>query len=419
MRIQHLSLSNFKGFEKLEVKLPEGPYCVFVGRNGSGKSSVAEALWTAVSQAAMTACDVPFSLKSEGWVLWDDDIRLGADSCTARITTDDKLNLAVTRTRGQLPLNSIEGTVEDWKELGKGPVLPVLQSMPTDRPSRRLEIQAHIPQDPRVPEAWRGAFHEGVNVFTTLLPWFRREENLENEVRLASNPDHRNPALEVVRSALKAFLSDIDNNEYERPRISRVDPSGNPLAPATDGVLVFNKGDTQLTLAQLSDGERMVLLLVMDLARRLAMANKGAASPLEGDGVVVIDELEQHLHPAWQRGLLPALHATFPGLQFIVTTHSPLVVASVPGSAIRILHDFQVYESPPTEGRDSNSLLSDVFGVSPRPADWAEKLKAISKLIDAEHLDEARTELADVANTLTNEDPEVVRLRSMLAFLSG
>ena len=69
--------------------------------------------------------------------------------------------------------------------------------------------------------------------------------------------------------------------------------------------------------------------MVGDLARRLAIANDGRVDALSGSGIVLIDEIELHLHPAWQRDILPRLMATFPNVQFFVTTHSPLVLAQL------------------------------------------------------------------------------------------
>ncbi len=94
-------------------------------------------------------------------------------------------------------------------------------------------------------------------------------------------------------------------------------------------MLIDKHGET-LNVSQLSQGEKSLMTLVGDIARRLAMMNPSLASPLEGDGIVLIDEVDLHLHPKWQRSLLERLTTTFPGCQFVVTTHSPLVVSGAP-----------------------------------------------------------------------------------------
>ena len=79
--------------------------------------------------------------------------------------------------------------------------------------------------------------------------------------------------------------------------------------------------------SQLSDGERGILALVLDLTRRLAQANPHLDDPAaEAEAVVLIDEIDLHLHPTWQRTIMAYLSERFPRTQFVVTAHSPLVV---------------------------------------------------------------------------------------------
>ena len=101
--------------------------------------------------------------------------------------------------------------------------------------------------------------------------------------------------------------------------------------------LTVRKGEHRLSLTQLSDGERSFLALLGDMVRRLALANPDLENPLEGHGVVLIDELELHLHPTWQRQVVENLRTTFPNVQFIGTTHSPFVIQSLrPGELINL-----------------------------------------------------------------------------------
>lgn len=77
------------------------------------------------------------------------------------------------------------------------------------------------------------------------------------------------------------------------------------------------------------DGEKCTISLFGDLARRMALANPGRENPLEGTGVVLIDELELHMHTSWQRKVLGVLKETFPNIQFIITTHSPQILGEL------------------------------------------------------------------------------------------
>ncbi|MFA5018797.1 MAG: AAA family ATPase, partial [Methylobacter sp.] len=88
----------------------------------------------------------------------------------------------------------------------------------------------------------------------------------------------------------------------------------------------------------------------------------------EARGIVLIDEVDMHLHPVWQQTILGGLTKAFPKIQFIVTTHSPQVISTVPAKQIRILDDNKVYSAEAgTQGAESSRILKRVFGVEPRP----------------------------------------------------
>ena len=128
----------------------------------------------------------------------------------------------------------------------------------------------------------------------------------------------------------------------------------------------------KLSLDQLSGGYRIVLALAADLARRMVQGNPHLDDPLESEAVVLIDELELHLHPAWQQRILGDLRRTFPNAQFIVSTHSPQVLTTVEPQCIVELAregDRIVAGAPAgaTYGAEAGDVLSVVMGVKERP----------------------------------------------------
>jgi predicted ATP-binding protein involved in virulence len=180
------------------------------------------------------------------------------------------------------------------------------------------------------------------------------------------------------------------------------------------------KGAEELNVDQLSSGEKSLLALVGDLSRRLGSANPGLANPNEGKAVVLIDEIELHLHPGWQRVVVDRLTTTFPNCQFILTTHSPQVLSSVPASSVVALKDFARYPLPAgTDGRDSNSLLTEVMGVSERPQWAADELHRVAKLMDEGNFTASREALHALAARMGEHDAELVRLRTLVDFLEG
>lgn len=107
----------------------------------------------------------------------------------------------------------------------------------------------------------------------------------------------------------------------------------------SDVKLVLTKDNVELDAQQLSQGEKTILTLVGDLARRLSLLNPMLENPFEGRGIVLIDEIDLHLHPHWQQQIIERLLTTFPNLQFIISTHSPQVISTVPERCIRILEE--------------------------------------------------------------------------------
>jgi predicted ATP-binding protein involved in virulence len=184
--------------------------------------------------------------------------------------------------------------------------------------------------------------------------------------------------------------------------------------------MVVSKNDQQLYVDQLSDGEKSILVMSADIARRLSIAHAKLSEPLSGEAVVAIDEIDLHLHPAWQRAVVGRLRSTFPNCQFIVTTHSPQVLSEVPTDSVVMLREFKVQQlSAPVSGRDTNSILTEVLGVSERPETESEELRQISRLIDQEKYADAQQHLELLAKKLTENDGEIVRLRTMLHFLES
>jgi len=169
--------------------------------------------------------------------------------------------------------------------------------------------------------AYDGALDKTAFDLTSFFSWYKWQENIEKQIG-------DNPVINLVRDAIYNMLSD-ENNSFNKLSINWLN---NPT-----GEMMLYKGETPLNINQLSSGEKTLLALVADLVRRLAIANPHRKNPLLGNGVVLIDEVDLHLHPGWQRTVIPQLQKTFPNCQFITTTHSPLILSLVPRQQVVIL----------------------------------------------------------------------------------
>jgi predicted ATP-binding protein involved in virulence len=171
--------------------------------------------------------------------------------------------------------------------------------------------------------------------FRAAFEWFNAMEDQERREKESRRDfDFRLPELQLVRNAIVRMLPVGFSNPRTETR---------PLRFVIDRKMPDGETRT-LRISQLSDGYRVVLGLAMDLARRMAQANSRMAqggnpvmNPLDLPAIALIDEVDLHLHPVWQQRVLADLTRTFPGTQFIVTTHSPQVLSTVKRENIRVI----------------------------------------------------------------------------------
>ncbi|MCP4676953.1 MAG: AAA family ATPase [Deltaproteobacteria bacterium] len=407
MRLEKLKLHNFRGFENFELDFhPE--VTVLVGINGSGKTSILDAVADVFKPI--------FGSGFDGGFIGPTDCRQGKNTAGIQVAGfygDPKqpVEAAHLFDNGRWVSGTVDSIAFTQEQKENGP-LPVLCYYPVNRHAIDSTPGSTNPRVWTPEHALVRALGQSTVNYNDFFHWFRELEDLENEDRNHS-PDYVNPQLQTVRQALKYLLPGYSSPRVRRPRFG---PEKKELA-TTKPVLVIKKDGQELPFDQLSEGERTMAALVCDIARRLAIANPGSTEPLKGDGIVMIDEIDLHLHPQWQEKVIPTLRSTFPNIQFIVTTHSPIVLGYVPKECVRLLHDFELVESPPTEGRDPNSIYIDVFGQKLRKPEFDTKINKIALLIDEEKLEEADEKLDLLAEKFGTDDGEVVRLRTLIAML--
>lgn len=363
MFLESLHLKNFRGFR--DLKLPLGrQLTVLIGGNGVGKTSVVDAI-------RMVAAGADFR---------ESDVTIGA--------TEYSIEVCFSGGKRTLFGNGLR-----QEALMEEPDRSALMVFGADRTS---------PQDEGSP-AWFS--------FEQQERWFRDREDVENQARVrAKKFDLVDRTLQRVRDAIEAVLPGFRNPVIDRER------PGRPGASQ----FVIHKGDLPITADMLSAGERSLLVLAIAIARRLKELPNGMLGKGPCTATVVIDEIELHLHPRWQREVVPALLRAFPECQLIVTTHSPQVLGSVSRESLVILEDFAAYETTvPTEGRDSNAILEELMGASQRPEAAEAKLREVAEAIDEGAFDRARPVVDQLAERWGEDDREVVRLRTALAFREG
>lgn len=184
--------------------------------------------------------------------------------------------------------------------------------------------------------------------------------------------------------------------------------------------------------ALLSDGYRRLVNIVMDIAFRCALLNKnmfGDQCYKHTHGTVIIDEIDEHLHPALQVRVLKALQDTFPKIQFIISTHAPLVMSSVEpridenGNDINVVYKLEYIDGEYTHkelniyGMDASTIIETYMGQPSRDLKVNNDIKSILELIDKGDIQAARKSLEELEQNIASGDPELTRMEALISFM--
>lgn len=408
MRIEQLVLQNFRGARELTLELSDAQTSVLVGANGAGKSTVLDCAAILLSRLVGRIRHG----KAGGRNFAPSDISNWSTETANAISVtwgERRYSWNVSRVRaGRMHITSSD--LQDATELAtalrerlsedENASLPILVYYPVNRAvldiPLRIRKRHNFDQIATYDDSLTGA----ASSFRVFFEWFRLREDYENELRV-DHPAYRDPLLDAVRRAIEALMPGFTGLRVRR----------SPLR------MVIMKSDEEVTVNQLSDGEKCLLALVGDLARRLALANPKLPDPLQGSGIVMIDEIELHLHPVWQHNVVPALERTFGCCQFIISTHSAPILGHIKRESVFLLSREEENiraRSLVTYGHDTDRILEEVFGSTSRPEEIEQRLTNIFRRIQEDDLDNARARIADLEREVGTDDPELVKARVLV-----
>ena len=317
MKLASVGIENFRAIEKLDLAL-DSRLTVLHGPNAHGKTSVLGAI-----AAGLGA--VPYLLSSvfeRGFL--DTDLRVGALDLRVALTTVDGISWSGMVTKGSSERRRHTRALKDkmdeiFSDCNEGrPVeFPIVAFYDTDRVIFDLtERWSDFKKEFTRYDAFKGALSSRTN-FQGIFEWFYFKENEElREQRERRDFGYQLRDLSSVRHAISSMLGDVSEPHME------MDP------PRFMVTIETGRKSEKLALDQLSGGYRAVLALAADLAWRMAQGNPHLDNPLESEAIVLIDEVDLHLHPSWQQRILDDLTRTFPNAQLIVSTHSPQVLTT-------------------------------------------------------------------------------------------
>ena len=430
MKLESLTLAHFGAFEQLDIGF-EPDVTLIAGVNGVGKSTVLHALAVLLSRA------LPEFTPSRSAPMYfsDDDIHGDKASLEvfARIQIDGQsINAGVQRLRAAdekgdrfmllrqaesgtaatdfaqaLSARTMTGELEaGMKETRVAlatlksavrPPLAVYFSPKRQLPGQPRSLPPEAkPFDPSI--AYGRALHDREVELREFMHWFRTQEKLG-----AAREPRRLKVLDSLRNVVTELVPEFSNlRVQEQPRLG----------------FVVDKRGQPFYLHQLSDGERGLLALVFDITRRLAIANPQSDNPIvDGIALVLIDEIELHLHPKWQRDVIRRLPRTFKSCQFVVTTHSPQVIGEVEARCVRLLswrNGKVVFDTPAMAyGTDSNWILSVLMGADEMNEEVENRLENASRLISERKIDDAKKAIHALREDVGNSDA-IQRMASII-----
>lgn len=416
MIVSALKLADVRAIHVAELRFLPG-FNIVAGSNGVGKTTILDALAVCCSAAVRRAN----GLRRYGTYFGNDDIRLGADALQAEcdfVCRSAEFGISVYRSQVGDPGRGME----EWsREEAAASDKPAIEVFHGDVPAkgnsetRGDDLLAVLYSTARSMATERTPRHDAAA--GTVTAAFAGALSVRRGLELGEFAAwmHVQQVLGSERPEAKGMLAALED------AVARFLPGYRNLRPAQgrEGrIMLIDHEGQSLPVRWLSDGERGVLSLVLDLTRRLAQANPDLTDPAaNAEAVVLIDELELHLHPAWQRRVMTNLTETFPRCQFIATSHSPQVIGEIEHDRIHIISDGDVSSPTHSFGVDSSRVLEEVMGTHARNSEIQELLTLISAQIDKDSYGEARELLTQLAIRVGEGDPEVTRARTLLEFL--
>ncbi|MEM8717774.1 MAG: AAA family ATPase [Cyanobacteria bacterium P01_G01_bin.39] len=406
MKVKQLQIDSFRGIKSLTLDFDLKEPTVFLGVNGSGKSSILDCLAILLSWFNTGVQDI----HRQGNDFSDSDINNQSEKTENEImvyTNESELiswTLKKIRDKWRVQEKRRERIVagvydlvqQAYKSYENNSYLPIAIYYPTQRFVLNVPLETKDNLFDTL-NAYNLALDNKNIDFKDFFEWFRNREDLENE-NFKYNPDSgKDRELEAVRTAIYQMLEGFSNLRVERY----------PLQ------MTLEKNGQKLVVNQLSDGEKGLLAMVGDIARRLAMVSSFNKDALQGEAIVLIDQIELHLHPLWQREIISELKRTFPNCQFIITTHSPQVVSNIKPENIYVLETtaegVTARHPQSSYGRDSNSILEDVMGVSERPLEIKQDLLKLFQIIEEGNLEAAQELRQEIADKIGADEPELIK----------
>jgi predicted ATP-binding protein involved in virulence len=419
MRIDKLRVHNFRGFKDRTFDL-DPSFNLFVGPNGSGKTSVLDALavaagtWLIGFPGHGSRHIRPDDVRIEAHE-FDSDVRFEPQYPVEIAAEGDVMGCPLTwlRSLNGTDNRTTTGKARDVKQLaaetaravqaGADASLPLISYYGAGRLCLEPRQHSRVTQPSRLgdrrqlsrPDAYRTSVDPRLST-GGLVEWIARQSWIEYQ------RGHEQSIYTAVRKAIVGCLEGGKDLYFDAGR---------------GEVIVSFANQSSQPFANLSDGQRSMLALVGDVAQKAIHLNPhlGDHALQETTGVVLIDELEMHLHPTWQRRVVRDLKQTFPRIQFICTTHSPQILGEARRNEVILLGsvDGPVHPSA-TFGLSSDEILESVLLAPQRDEAIASGVNLLLQYLDELEVGAANNVLGDLRRCSESPSRLITRLETLI-----
>lgn len=396
MKISSLKLENFRRFTSFSIEFDKR-LTVIAARNGHGKTTVLEGVVSALgpfvgsfdssSSKHIQKSDARYYRVGSGFENEQAfPVTVSASSFTPQLDWSRSLNSIKSKTtiREAKPLSEYGATLSKCLKDRTETTLPVICYYASSRLWNTHRKTVRRQDLTRSRSSGYSDCLSNLSNFGQVEQWIKTATYASIQQSQQEGYGHAGTAdaLRGISTAVETVLEDEGWRNFH-------------FSVTLDELAMFHDDHGILPASLFSDGVRATVMLVADLALRCAQLNSpfGAEAPTKTPGIVMIDEVDLHLHPAWQQRILNTLLGSFPEIQFIVTTHSPQVVSTIKNDQIRVItwqndgiltggHGKAEMPSLQTQGVASSEILANVFAVDPIPeVEPAEQLTEYTALV--------------------------------------